>query len=984
MLSRGVMGGSTSALDAKRAMQASDRTLRKLLSDPGDSAQGAPSAEPAGSAEPPPTTGEMLDSRVKVAVLGEDLHAAADCMKLITAEAGLQFGESCTDILSQLRRTLDGRRQELGSTFGKKAAEHAMKPKEFLQMQGEFLDVVREEAFAAIHAVNSHQNELLEHIREHSAFRLHELLFELVDRQGGHKKGLMTGLDRAGFRRKIEELTKENEALKQQLKGEEFLASELERNRTEKMKHVRWLNNVREELQSVTAMKHAGDMQLQEVHAQACQMQQNVEEMADEVKQLRDEREQSKRVIEKIQQAGAGEEMASLQAGRLVGKLADKLLSKIKKEPTMVLRRSEQQKQQVKDLVKSSAENTSVGGFTSAMLMVSKLKRRRQQRREEWKGGIVHGAAHAGMPTSLPPPPDWRELTARSSIAEAEVKQAQEAVLRAEAGGASPQELDKLRQLAESKAAEAAECHQAMERSLSQGSPPPNPSPAVDALEQLLDPEAKLNSGPSSDAVAISQRADAEASAAAAELAAAEAAGVPESELQQWRAHAQAKAAAAAEAHDRVSALGSAGWPSARKRAKLRGIFRTAPFTPVESFGAEPEELVLRVDGAQERVLLDTPLHDLESAVRVLEKGLQGRAGVELDGGCIVFSSPTYGESSAVVVDAEASGPRARELFTGESLQVDVNLGEELTWQENGRGQWLLKGLSDGQISRDLAEVLIQWWKAEEVALADASATLEERRDAITKRAALIRAVSRRELAGSREQGAQCNLELEDQLKGAQQRFGKGQKAGAEKPGHWVSGYWVADPWKAQPQLPAQQGHAVQALTAKMRRINQDGSSDVDVPAAGQSDAQALDHYEPGVATASMPRLQGGTTQRLPQPPPAAPRQTMTERLRTPRLPLLSGGRSIFVNEEIAKHGPPATLLSGRVGMLPMRGKVAPPPTPPGRGPWIDHINALNRRPRPPRALRPAAAQHQRLARGGEPQPPSVLVPAFLFVLSRN
>eukprot|EP01045_Picozoa_sp_COSAG04_P033558 COSAG04_NODE_6992_length_1214_cov_1.289686_2_plen_58_part_01 len=58
MLSRGVMGGSTSALDAKRAMQASDRTLRKLLSDPGDSAQGAPSAEPAGSAEPPPTTGE--------------------------------------------------------------------------------------------------------------------------------------------------------------------------------------------------------------------------------------------------------------------------------------------------------------------------------------------------------------------------------------------------------------------------------------------------------------------------------------------------------------------------------------------------------------------------------------------------------------------------------------------------------------------------------------------------------------------------------------------------------------------------------------------------------------------------------------------------------------------------------------------------------------------------------------------------------------
>ena len=295
---------------------------------------------------------------------------------------------------------------------------------------------------------------------------------------------------------------------------------------------------------------------------------------------------------------------------------------------------------------------------------------------------------------------------------------AQEAVLRAEAGGASPQELDKLRQLAESKAAEAAECHQAMERSLSQGSPPPNPSPAVDALEQLLDPEAKLNSGPSSDAVAISQRADAEASAAAAELAAAEAAGVPESELQQWRAHAEAKAAAAAEAHDRVSALGSAGWPSARKRAKLRGIFRTAPFTPVESFGAEPEELVLRVDGAQERVLLDTPLHDLESAVRVLEKALQGRAGVELDGGCIVFSSPTYGESSAVVVDAEASGPRARELFTGQSLQVDVNLGEELTWQENGRGQWLLKGLSDGQISRDLAEVLIQWWKAEEVALA--------------------------------------------------------------------------------------------------------------------------------------------------------------------------------------------------------------------------------------------------------------------------
>ena len=76
--------------------------------------------ERAGSAEPPPTTGEMLDSRVKVAVLGEDLHAAADCMKLITAEAGLQFGESCTDILSQLRRKLDGRRQELGSTFGKR------------------------------------------------------------------------------------------------------------------------------------------------------------------------------------------------------------------------------------------------------------------------------------------------------------------------------------------------------------------------------------------------------------------------------------------------------------------------------------------------------------------------------------------------------------------------------------------------------------------------------------------------------------------------------------------------------------------------------------------------------------------------------------------------------------------------------------------------------------------------------------------------
>ena len=110
----------------------------------------------------------------------------------------------------------------------------------------------------------------------------------------------------------------------------------------------------------------------------------------------------------------------------------------------------------------------------------------------------------------------------------------------------------------------------------------------------------------------------------------------------------------------------------------------------------------------------------------------------------------------------------------------------------------------------------------------------------------------------------------------------------------------------------------------------------------------------------------------------------MTERLRTPRLPLLSGGRSIFVNEEIAKHGPPATLLSGRVGMLPMRGKVAPPPTPPGRGPWIDHINALNRRPRPPRALRPAAAQHQRLARGGEPQPPaSSSLPSFFF-RSRN
>lgn len=44
------------------------------------------------------------------------------------------------------------------------------------------------------------------------------------------------------------------------------------------------------------------------------------------------------------------------------------------------------------------------------------------------------------------------------------------------------------------------------------------------------------------------------------------------------------------------------------------------------------------------------------------------------------------------------------------------------------------------------------------------------------------------------------------------------------------------------------------------------------------------------------------------------------------------------------------------MGVQVTRGGTGPPPTPPGQGPWIDHINALNRRPRHPHEEKHAGA----------------------------
>lgn len=286
-------------------------------------------------------TGEGIKIKAKVSILGSDLDAANDTMKLITADAAKAFADSVTDAMVRVHRKLDGKASEVGTEFGTKLCDNLVRPKEALRMHADFVKDTRHILVKAVRRLAEHEAEFLQHIREKSGQRLSELVRTLVERQtrtgrGGEKRFVFTEGKEDERDEEVKQLHLDKRRLeaqvaklKEQTKAADFAFEEADRARAEKMKAIRAINGVRANLAEMTEAHKEKESQLHEVNKKAESLELAMNDVVTQVDQLEKERSEMQAAVESIKSVTEEHDMKALKTGQLVGKLAAKLHAKV-------------------------------------------------------------------------------------------------------------------------------------------------------------------------------------------------------------------------------------------------------------------------------------------------------------------------------------------------------------------------------------------------------------------------------------------------------------------------------------------------------------------------------------------------------------------------------------------------------------------------------------------------------------------------------
>lgn len=336
------------------------------------------------------TPGEGMKLKAKIVILGEDLDAANDAMKLITAEAAKEFADGVTDSMTRTMRRLDEKQKAVGTDFGTKVCDSLMRPKEALKLHAGFVEDARAIVQRAVQKCAAHEALFLKHIREHSGFRLSELVAELVERQnrvagrnGGelyvdeksqaaiHREAMDT------LRTDLHNSTRELGRMKEQAGASEFAFAEADRARADKMKALKQAAREQARCAEMAAKFAEKEHHLKEVNAKAEKLQVAMTEVVSQVETLESQREEMKQAVEAIKTMTGEKEMKSMKTGQLVGKMAAKLASRVNRPKddldAWASKRKDAQAQ-ANEIYKVTTMTSSINVLSSAIRLKNKLK----------------------------------------------------------------------------------------------------------------------------------------------------------------------------------------------------------------------------------------------------------------------------------------------------------------------------------------------------------------------------------------------------------------------------------------------------------------------------------------------------------------------------------------------------------------------------------------------------------------------------------